>query len=266
MTGKTKMTRRGKILRDTHAGPGLLAVDGAQYPFHLEGMWQSDEAPRVGMVVDVAFDHENAVESVRCVPENLLAKEQAEQALRKGTLLANQIKAKVGLPTLIASGVLLIGWFFLSSLDIGRETAGVQVTFWQLLGYLGKTGAIRALNPYELAHNDMGIYGLLGLLSLAGPFLFYFWRDPRAALGGLLPLAVMVAAALFVANGLRQAAHQAAAVADIFGESAAGQKMVDEATAAFMSQFQIGVGAYVSLAAACYFAYIGVKRYLAARA
>jgi hypothetical protein len=260
------MTKRGKILRDTAAGTGLLAVEGGQYSFQLEGVWRSEEPPRIGMVVEVAFNHDNAVEWVRGVPESVLAKEQAEQALRKGSLLASQIKAKVGLPTLIAFGVLLVGWFFLSSIDIGKETVGVQITFWELLGYVGKLDAIQGLNPYALAHNGMGIYSLLGFASLAGPFLFYFWKDRRAALGGLLPLAVMVVAAVLVLHGLHHLARQAAGFADLFGESAAGKKMMDEATDAFMSQFQIGVGAYVSLASACYFAYAGVRRYLAAEA
>ena len=30
------MTKRGRILRDTNAGPGLITVEGTQYTFVLE--------------------------------------------------------------------------------------------------------------------------------------------------------------------------------------------------------------------------------------
>ena len=38
------MSKRGMALRDPYAGPGLLIVEGQQYPFVLEGVWGS-EAP-----------------------------------------------------------------------------------------------------------------------------------------------------------------------------------------------------------------------------
>ncbi len=50
------MQKRGRILRDPISGPGLLMVDGQQYPFSLEGVWKSEVPPASGMVVDVNFD------------------------------------------------------------------------------------------------------------------------------------------------------------------------------------------------------------------
>ncbi len=32
------MTKRGKVLRDTNAGPGLLSIDGQHVQFSLEGV------------------------------------------------------------------------------------------------------------------------------------------------------------------------------------------------------------------------------------
>ena len=63
------MPRRGTILRDTSAGPGLLVVDGTQYPFDLAGIWRSDVPPRTGMVVDVELDAAGKVTLVTAVPE-----------------------------------------------------------------------------------------------------------------------------------------------------------------------------------------------------
>ena len=46
------MAKRGKILRDANAGPGLLMVEGQQYPFSLEGVWKSEVPPRPGLPVE----------------------------------------------------------------------------------------------------------------------------------------------------------------------------------------------------------------------
>ncbi len=43
------MTKRGKILRDASAGPGLLSVYGQHYQFSREGMWRSEVPPAAGM-------------------------------------------------------------------------------------------------------------------------------------------------------------------------------------------------------------------------
>jgi hypothetical protein len=113
-------------------------VDGNQHSFTLEGMWQSDMAPKVGMVADVNVDGDR-VESVRAVPENQVAKEQAEQALRKGSIVAKRIRDKFGLAMIIAFAVLIVGWFFLPSIEVGRDTIGVRASFWQLLHVLGNS-------------------------------------------------------------------------------------------------------------------------------
>ena len=34
-------TKRGRVLRDTNVGAGLVTVDGRQYSFTLETMWVS---------------------------------------------------------------------------------------------------------------------------------------------------------------------------------------------------------------------------------
>lgn len=259
------MIKRGKILRDTAVGPGLLSVDGNQHAFTLEGMWRSDTAPRIGMVADVNFDGDR-VESVRAVPENQIAKEQAEQALHRGSVVARQIKDKFGLPAIVAFSVLIVGWFILPSVEIGRDTIGVQASFWQLLHVLGHVNALQNLSPLGLASSNMGICGLFALASLSGPFLSFFWHDRRAILGGLMPLLIMLLAGLLVAHSIRQAGEQAGRAMDVLGSSAAGQKMMQEFTAEFMSQFQIGIGVYVSLAACCYFAFAAVRKYLVAGA
>jgi hypothetical protein len=61
------VVKRGIVLRDIMDGFGLLAVDGKQYSFPSEGMWQSDVAPKVGMLVDVSFNSDGAPECIQAV-------------------------------------------------------------------------------------------------------------------------------------------------------------------------------------------------------
>ena len=49
------MNHRGRILRDTNAGPGIVSLDGKQFSFTLETLWMSDIPPRPGMVVEASF-------------------------------------------------------------------------------------------------------------------------------------------------------------------------------------------------------------------
>src|SRR6266700_5569298 len=75
------MAKRGKVLRDPLAGPGLLMVEGQQYPFVLDGIWRSAVPASAGLAVDVDFDSQGSIRGITAVPDSQLAKEQAEVAL-----------------------------------------------------------------------------------------------------------------------------------------------------------------------------------------
>jgi len=113
------MAKRGKILRDANASPGLLMIEGQQYPFSLEGLWKSEVPPRPGLPVDVDFDSTGKIRGITAVPESQLAKEQAEADLKAarehGGKLFGQIVAKVGMTDLVAGVLLLISWTFLTA-------------------------------------------------------------------------------------------------------------------------------------------------------
>src|SRR5512147_1427874 len=64
------MTKRGKVLRDPTAGPGLLMVEGQQYLFALEPVWKSDVPPKPGLVVDVDLDGSGKIQAITVVPES----------------------------------------------------------------------------------------------------------------------------------------------------------------------------------------------------
>jgi hypothetical protein len=115
------MTKRGKVLRDPHTGPGLLMVGGQQYPFSLEGVWSSDTPPKPGQPIAVEFNDEGMIVRITAIPESQLAREQAEAAMsaakQHGAALASNMVARFGIPNLVAAALLIIGWFFLATAE-----------------------------------------------------------------------------------------------------------------------------------------------------
>jgi hypothetical protein len=256
------MAKRGKVLRDPNNGPGLLMVQGQQYPYALEGVWKSEVAPKPGLVVDVDFDTTGRVSAITAVPESQLAKEQAEIALQaakeKGGQIFGQIVTTVGMPNLVAGLVLLISWFWLNAAVGQIPFAGkMTVTFWQVLGLLNASNILEVLGSN--LRGSAGIYGFFALVCAAGPFVQYFWKDKRAALGGVLPLAFMVIIGIMVRNSINNA----------MGPMPTGGMYADmqrQAQEEMSKAISIGMGAYLAVLASLYFAGVGLKNYLAAKA
>lgn len=64
------MSKRGRVLRDPHMGPGLLIVEGKQYPFLMEGLWRSEVPAKPGLVVNVDFDAQGNLLGINAVPQS----------------------------------------------------------------------------------------------------------------------------------------------------------------------------------------------------
>ena len=252
------MSKRGKILRDPTNGPGLVIIDGQQHTFPMEGVWRSASLPQPGTVVDVEFNVEGAVCAVTAVSESQLAKEQTERAMamakEKGSALASSAIAQFGMPTLIATGALLVGWFFLAAVTVDGGFVGkISFTFWHVLSLLNASNVMEALQSMS-THGSAGFYGFLAIVALVGPFVGAFWKDKRAALGGVLPLLFMLMVALLVRNSLGSATNGAPA------------EMAAQMRSEIMKQISLGLGTWVSLIAAAYLGFLGVKRFLVAKA
>jgi hypothetical protein len=256
------MTKRGKILRDTSLGAGLLVVDGQQYSFPLEGVWKSDVPPAVGMTVDVDLDAAGQVTSVRGVSDSQIAKAQAEAALAaaksQGTALVSSMTARFGAANLIAAALLLIGWLFLSAVSIKTPIGSISYTFWQLLGFVNAKSAFELMLQAGQSGSGAGIYGLLAVIAIVGPFIHYFWKDKRAMLGGLLPLLFMLLVGLMAHSGFN---HAIGAPGGDPNDPYV-QQLRDEMAKAI----SIGFGVYLSVLASIYFAAMSVKNFMAANA
>jgi len=66
--------KEGKILRDTRTGPGLLMLEGQQFPFSLSAAWRSEQLPTRGMPVEVEFDSAGKILAIRPISEIQVAK------------------------------------------------------------------------------------------------------------------------------------------------------------------------------------------------
>ena len=163
------MSKRGTILRDANAGPGLVNVDGQQHQFTLEGVWKSAAPPKPNMAVDVDIAPDGRISSMTAVSESQIAKEQAEvvmaAAREKSKAVAAAAVAKFGLPTLIATGLLLIGWFFLNTAVIQSPVGNLNYSFWQVLGYVNAGGAMQSIMQ-GVSSPSAGLYGLLSEMEV----------------------------------------------------------------------------------------------------
>ena len=254
------MAKRGKVLRDPHAGPGLLIVEGRQYPFFMEGVWRSEVPAKPGLAVEVEFDASDKVVGITAVPESQIAREQAEIALavakKRGAALVASMVARFGVPRLVATGLLIFSWCFLTAASLELPFVGkLEFTFWQGLGYLNSTNPMQSLEGH--GSPSAGFYGLLALIALAGPFLHHFWKDKRAALGGLLPIVFMVVMGIAIRSGIQSS----------FGTTIEGPygDLQRQAQEEIMNAFSLGFGTYLAVAASLYFAVISTKQFVSDR-
>lgn len=261
------MTKRGKVLRDTSAGTGLIVADNQQYSFTLDGVWKSEVPPSVGMTVDLELDAAGQITSIRTVTDSQITKEQAQAALEaaksKGAEVASGIVARFGVPNLVAIAVLLIGWFFLSAVSIKTPVGSSSYTFWQVLGFLNAKNAVDVMMQAGDGKLSAGIYGFLALIAIVGPFVHYFWKDKRALLGGVLPLLFMLIIGLMARSSFNSALGMGTgAGTGVDPNNPLVQQMQDEIKQAI----SIGFGVYLSALAAIYFAGMSTKDFLAANA
>lgn len=266
------MKHRGRVLRDTNSGPGLISVDGKQLQFKLEEVWKSSLAPTPNMIVEVEINEAGEIVTASAVDETQLAKEQASAAMNaakeKGLQVFGTLQSSVGTPVLISIAALIVSWFLLNTLTIQLTPSMKQgISFWQILSAINSPETFAALQ--QNSGQGAGIYGFFGFAALAGPFLSRFWRHPAAHLGYVLPFAFMLIIVLMVYSGINDGISSAGDMAQAFGGSQA-KEMVASMTAKLMKQvmqaISLGLGAYLAIVASGYLGFIGIKKYLAAKA
>jgi hypothetical protein len=266
------ITIRGSVIKAPDSSPGILFVNGQQKTFVLQDIWQSPIAPTPNLTVDVDLNESGEVVGIRAIPESQLAKEQTtvllDTASQKGKAISALALERVGKPALIALGLLIIGWFFLDFVSLQIPVffgAGIKLhaSYWQVLGWL-HYAQDAVSNPAELlsglkeGNPGSGIYGLLGIVALAGPLLPVVWKDKRSIFGGLLPLLFMLLIAYqgyrvvsdaMEATGLSHATHTPA-------QSEAASRELSKL-------YSIGFGCYLSILSVLFLAGNSIFKFLA---
>ena len=194
-------TSRGTIIKVPDSTPGLVIVNGAQKPFTLEGVWRAPMAPAANMTVNVELNDSGAVAGITAVDSQQLAKEQfdklgglAEKHGKEAAEIARQgvgaLATRMGMPTLIATVVLWIAWFFLPAVKLEFFLLNRSFTFWEYL-------AMSVTNP-QSPTGSRGLLGLLGMLCIVAPVARPFIQHAKAKFLNAAPLAFIVVAPLLV--------------------------------------------------------------------
>lgn len=246
------MTKRAKVLRDPYFGPGLLMVEGRQYPFLMDGRWRSQAPAKPGLLVDVELDNSGAITAITPVSELQLAWERSQpaQTPSRGTLFAPGRSKTWEIAPALAVIALVVSWYFLPFISIRSSLlGGVHLTFWQLLTHLNSKPQLPGVTGGDAP--STGFYGLAAFMAAAGPLLPFCIRDKRASLASLLPAILMIAMAVAL---VREDAH--GFVADVYTATRATESL---------RSLTLDLGAYVSLSIAIYLAATTTRKFLRPR-
>lgn len=263
---------RGKILRDTNVGDGIIFINNEQKTFTLEKNWRSSTPPKVGSIVEVELDDAGEIVAVQAIDDAVIAKEQAQKALEsasaQGKAWFGVLVSKVGVPTLLSIAALACAWLFLSTISV-QISAGYKesVTFYQILKVVNTSAGLSGIGGLHYA--SAGIYGFILFVALLAPLFSHFHANKYLMLGYCAPLAFMLIIGASVYMSVRDGVEQARGMAGSFGGgqgAAIAEKMMSEMMSMTMRAISLGMGFYLALAIAGYLALVGVKKYLASTA
>ena len=247
------MLIRGRILRDTSTGSGLVSSDGRQYQFQLEGMWKSDISPQQNMVVEFSLDENKNIVSITAVNETELAKEQAQKTVlalkSKGLSTISDVTSTLGRPVLITTILLFISWFFLNTVSLNIYNNKVGVSFWDLLGMANSTGGLETFISLANGELSKGIYGVLAIAAISGPFIYHFWHNRIAHIANCLPLIVTGVVVFALASNAFDASSSQ------FGAGIAKE---------MLKALRPGLGLFIGLGCSLFLAFVGIRKYFKA--
>ena len=200
------MTRRfrGTIIKTPDGSPGMLAVNGRQMTFTLDGIRKSAVAPAVNMAVDIEFDSAGSIAGLTAVDPRQADREKLKQTVQEhGTEAAKiagqgvgALAARMGKTTLTATVILWIAWFSMPGLTFSISFLGAgqsrSFALWDAL----------ALDPSN--NMNPGSHGFLSLVVIAGivaPLAASFIRRPYARHVYAAPLASLLVAWFAIQHG-----------------------------------------------------------------
>lgn len=267
----TAETVRGRVLRDTNNGMGLLSVSGRQIPFSLEENWLGDIAPTIQMNIDVVLDSAGNVitvtpvsdkdiaqEKIKALSSDLSSKFQDQLPLVK--IYANAI----GTPVLVAAAVLFVSWVWLSLVSV-RVSAGLSqnVTMLDALSIINMGANLETLG--RGSSGSSGIFGIVCVLAMLAPLVPAFIKHRYINLCFFAPLIFSLVFSIATFIKLRAYANVARESMGAFGGNSQMNNMINAIMDQIMASVSIGFGAYLSVAVVLYLAAHGSIKFLAGR-
>lgn len=278
-------SRRGRVLKDTSNGDGIISIDGQQHHFTLEQHWRSDIAPTVNMITDCEFDDQNVLQTVRHVPDEQIAKEKASQlsndAMTGIKSIWERIHKEAGTTAIVAFLAFLIGGLAISSLtiklDLGAPSLALHFSFYKLLclanivsDSVSSHGISVNLFSGDKSTFDCSAtegYNLLFFVAAFLPLLPHFYKARKEAwLAYLAPAAFLLFVGgsiyYYVQGYLNIAAEENARLQGSFGMTPYVRNELGKLWESVTKMYSIDFGFYIVVAAALVLAVIGVKKYL----
>jgi hypothetical protein len=230
-------------------------VEGRQYQFTLDGIWNVAMSPKLGMPVNVDVDRNAQVRAITMVPESEVAGERPRPTLltlkQESGKFFERLAFGAGISNLVVSLILAIAWFVPASVSIQIPPIGrLDFTFWQLLGFLNAGNTQEAIS--HNVQSSAGAYGVAAILALLGPYIHCVWKGKRAILAGLAPLLFMLVVCFQAHRSMRSALASGVAVAALSG-------IKQQIRPDIMDGFSLGSGAYISFVVGLYFAGLAAK-------
>ena len=259
--GVEQMIKTGKILRTPGQAPGLVSLEGQQYPFTLEEHWRSDEAPAVGMAVDAVLgdDGEEVLISLRHRDLKQETTERAAQSVEwvKGNAAPWLLQAAdvIGRPRLAAVFLLYASWHWFDFVNMRAMGQSAGFTLVQLLPGLKGNSLEAMMGMASMSGGSAGFTGFLMWFSLLAPLIAPWIKHRRAVWLNAAPLAFLV----YLYASLRIMLGRTMAAAEEAGAAIGGQfarEMLNEVSKAF----SLGMGAYASLACCVFLAALAFRR------
>lgn len=263
-----KNPQRGTVLQvPTGDNTGLLFLDGRQIPFQLAQVWQSPVAPATNQTVEVTLDDDGKPARIVVIDAQTLAKEKlgqfaelagdhGQQAAAQGMAVFQVIRNRMGLVTMVAAAILLIGWFFLSALTV-NSGFGISESFSvsDILGIQLSSSGVTS---------SFGFWAFLGLVAVLAPWVVAWLRPRWASLLHVAPLAMLILAFARVRWQLHSLVSQAIDAAGQMGGNQAQamvQSMADQMGDQVSKALSFGFGFWLVLLLSLTLAVIGFKRY-----
>jgi hypothetical protein len=255
---------RGKIMRDTNVGPGIVLVNGEQKVFSLESHWKSSTPPKVGAVVEVELDSQGSTLAVTIIDEAERAKEHAQKALdfaaKNGKLYGGILLERVGALTLICTALMVIAWLFLATLTV--QISGdysESASFYNVLKMLNAGCSLESVGSLKYA--GAGLYGFLMWIAILAPIATHFNSNKYLQLAYCVPLLYWVSICLTFYFSIKSRVAAAQGMAnDIMGSAAS--EMASQMMSMTLRAISMGLGFYVAAIVTIYLAVTGIKKYL----